>query len=405
MRIIKQRMYTSKPSYFFLIKQYGIVVLVFMCFQLAQAQNLVADSSFENNKFTPTLLSSIDASGTWSSPTRATTDLFCECGKKQKETSEADVPRNPMGVQKALTGKCYAGIYAFSHGDYREYLFTQLNSLLEAGIKYELSMYVSLADYSRVAVDQLGACFLRSKVTYTSSDVITGLKPVYAKIGEDIGTDTVNWHQVIFEYKAKGGEQFLLIGSFDIKGIQITDVKAPKGVRTRINQKTERDAYYFIDDVSLHQVYPPVVAYFDTTVVIKTDTLPMATLTKEPDKDAAGEVELDKPLVLKNVLFESNKAVLLASSYPELNILVGHLITKPELKIEISGHTDNKGSAIQNTKLSEKRAKSVCDYLIAKSIDPGRLTYKGYGSLKPIAPNDTEDGRKQNRRVEFVFYK
>ncbi|MGZ3885664.1 MAG: hypothetical protein ACXVDL_15575, partial [Bacteroidia bacterium] len=232
-------------------------VFAFMCLQVVKAQNLVPDSSFEKNQFIPVLLSSLSASATWSAPTVATTDLFCECSKKQKKTSEAQVPQNPMGVQKANTGTCYAGLYAFSHGDYREYLLTQLNSPLEAGIKYELSMYVSLADYSRVTVDQLGACFLRTKATYTSSDVIRGLRPSYIKISEDIGTDTVNWHQLSVEYRAKGGEQFLLIGSFDINDIEITNVKAPKGVRTRINQKTERDAYYYIDDVSLREVPPP----------------------------------------------------------------------------------------------------------------------------------------------------
>jgi outer membrane protein OmpA-like peptidoglycan-associated protein len=58
-----------------------------------------------------------------------------------------------------------------------------------------------------------------------------------------------------------------------------------------------------------------------------------------------------------------------------------------------------------NIKLSEQRAKAVCDYLISKSIDPGRMTHKGLGSSLPLSPNDTEEGRKQNRRVEFKFMK
>ena len=71
------------------------------------------------------------------------------------------------------------------------------------------------------------------------------------------------------------------------------------------------------------------------------------------------------------------------------------------LRIEISGHTDNKGSAELNRKLSEERAKAVVDYLIQKGIDSGRLTYFGYGKDDPIETNETEQGRQFNRRTEF----
>jgi outer membrane protein OmpA-like peptidoglycan-associated protein len=73
----------------------------------------------------------------------------------------------------------------------------------------------------------------------------------------------------------------------------------------------------------------------------------------------------------------------------------------PKLKIEISGHTDNKGSAEYNKKLSERRAKSVVDYLLAKGISPDRLKYAGYGMERPLVSNEDEEGRKLNRRTEF----
>jgi outer membrane protein OmpA-like peptidoglycan-associated protein len=71
------------------------------------------------------------------------------------------------------------------------------------------------------------------------------------------------------------------------------------------------------------------------------------------------------------------------------------------MRIEISGHTDNRGSAELNQKLSENRAKAVVDYLVAKGINPSRLEYKGYGKDQPIATNDTDAGRQENRRTEF----
>ncbi len=110
-----------------------------------------------------------------------------------------------------------------------------------------------------------------------------------------------------------------------------------------------------------------------------------------------------KAVVLNNVLFESNKAVLLNSSFTELDKLVAQLKANKSMKIEIRGHTDNEGNEIQNQKLSEARAKAVADYIISKNIDRQRIFYKGFGSKSPIAPNDTAEGRKKNRRVEFAI--
>jgi outer membrane protein OmpA-like peptidoglycan-associated protein len=71
------------------------------------------------------------------------------------------------------------------------------------------------------------------------------------------------------------------------------------------------------------------------------------------------------------------------------------------MKIELSGHTDNKGSSDYNKKLSDSRAKAVLDYLVKKGISPDRMTSVGYGFDRPMAPNDTDAGRQLNRRTEF----
>ena len=73
--------------------------------------------------------------------------------------------------------------------------------------------------------------------------------------------------------------------------------------------------------------------------------------------------------------------------------------------IEISGHTDNIGDKEHNQELSTARAKAVADYLVSKGIEVKRITYKGYGSTRPIASNDTEEGKAQNRRVEIKIEK
>lgn len=111
--------------------------------------------------------------------------------------------------------------------------------------------------------------------------------------------------------------------------------------------------------------------------------------------------QIGETFVLRNVFFDFDQSVLKKESYVELDKLVDYLNQTKSIKIELGGHTDNQGSAEYNEKLSLDRAKTVYDYLISKGISAERLTYKGYGKSKPIATNDTEEGRGENRRTEF----
>lgn len=112
-------------------------------------------------------------------------------------------------------------------------------------------------------------------------------------------------------------------------------------------------------------------------------------------------MEVGTKIVLNNIFFDFNKATLRTESVAELDRLTKLLNDTPSLKIEISGHTDNVGSASYNQKLSGERAKAVVDYLLQKNILMERLEFKGYGKDQPIADNSTEEGRQQNRRTEF----
>jgi len=111
-------------------------------------------------------------------------------------------------------------------------------------------------------------------------------------------------------------------------------------------------------------------------------------------------VAINSSIVLQNIHFETNSFKLLPISLIELNKLLQVLQENATLKVEISGYTDNLGNAADNLKLSTLRAKAVVDYLISKGISSNRLTYKGYGETKPIADNNTEQGRAKNRRTE-----
>ena len=107
-----------------------------------------------------------------------------------------------------------------------------------------------------------------------------------------------------------------------------------------------------------------------------------------------------RTITLKNVFFDSGKAILKKESYAALNELYDALRMKPAMVIEIAGHTDNVGSKEANQLLSEQRAVSVRAYLIRKGIAANRIQAKGYGDTEPVAYNDSSEGRQQNRRTE-----
>ncbi|MGB9912350.1 MAG: OmpA family protein, partial [Candidatus Kapaibacteriota bacterium] len=116
-------------------------------------------------------------------------------------------------------------------------------------------------------------------------------------------------------------------------------------------------------------------------------------------------IEVGESIRLNNIFFDYNDYKLRSESFLELNRLVKLMKEKPDLVVEISGHTDNIGSNAYNLNLSLMRAKSVAEYLIANGVEPKRLQVRGYGSKFPIDSNDTEEGRQKNRRVEFKILK
>lgn len=105
-------------------------------------------------------------------------------------------------------------------------------------------------------------------------------------------------------------------------------------------------------------------------------------------------------ITLENILFQTGSAKLKKSSFEPLDKFADLLIKNPEVRIEVSGHTDNVGSAASNKKLSKNRAKSVRDYLIKKGVAESRIDYEGYGMDQPVDTNKTKAGREKNRRVE-----
>ena len=184
------------------------------------------------------------------------------------------------------------------------------------------------------------------------------------------------------DFVAKGGERFLTIGNF---------YTAEQSGLIDPNNTTNilPGAYYYVDDVELY-------------CLTCTNTKKQNPIVETPKKDT-NKYEVGKVIVLQNIFFDFDKSVLLPQSYVELHNLTILLQEHPNMKIELSGHTDNKGKDKYNEQLSTNRAKAVYDYLISQGIEKKRLKYKGYGAKHPIAENKTDEGRAKNRRVEFII--
>ena len=116
-------------------------------------------------------------------------------------------------------------------------------------------------------------------------------------------------------------------------------------------------------------------------------------------------VEVGTVVNLESVLFDRGTSVLLPESNSELDLIVSFMKSNPNVKIELSGHTDNRGDPTDNIRLSQDRVNTVRMYMISQGIDGKRITGKGYGGQRPIASNDSEETRKLNRRVEFMIKK
>ncbi|MFO7976790.1 MAG: OmpA family protein [Candidatus Hydrogenedentota bacterium] len=132
------------------------------------------------------------------------------------------------------------------------------------------------------------------------------------------------------------------------------------------------------------------------------DEKPLATSLKFGPAEMKAALDKDGRVLLYGILFDYDKASLQKESLEQLEHVVTLLQDNPDLALEVQGHTDDQGSDDYNLELSQRRARTVRSFLLLFGIDEGRLTAKGYGETRPVAPNDGDENRAKNRRVELV---
>ncbi|MFX0555226.1 OmpA family protein [Maribacter sp. CXY002] len=367
--------------FFNLIQQSALVFFILGISSSSFSQNLVLNPSFENHLNCPKILGNLEQDvAHWSSPTLGSTDYFNGC------SDAMGTPKNFNGEQSANFGIGYVGLYFYAPEDYREYLQATLSRKLKKDEVYKISFYVSLAERSDFAIQEFGVQFSEVQIKVETRKTLS--KMHFSRVNGDVSnyieisydefySDKKDWVLVEKEFKAKGTENYLIIGNFK-------DNKSTRKFKTK--RKATQGSYYYLDMVSL---------------VPKSNRKTNAEVLEPVLSNE--KYEIDKTNTFKNVLFGFDTYNLKPEAKKELNQIVAFLQKNETLVITLKGHTDAIGNEQYNQSLSKKRAEAVANFLIKKGLEKERITHAGYGSSKPITTNTTINGRYKNRRVEFVI--
>jgi outer membrane protein OmpA-like peptidoglycan-associated protein len=366
-----------------------IALILSGAYNLSAQDNLVPNSSFEQYYRCPSSFSTDRRDyflPGWSSPNNGTPDYFHQCS-----WGDNDVPFNWAGQSNAHTGMGYSGIYTWSENgkNYREYIQCELSTPLLKGAKYKVEFHFKLSSYSVFATDRMGLIFSDSTLNKDDDKLIRHNSALQRSKSSSF-TDN-QWEVATFEYAAKGGERVLVIGNFsDDRSTHHTKLDSRKGKSFMLSAS----AYYYIDDVSVIQTWPPVVV--ETETEIPTDSLVWTDGRK---------IQTNEIYILKNIQFEFDSYELLDISFTELDKLASVLNERPQWRVELTGHTDDQGSDQYNLELSQHRAQKVGDYLVGKGITGERIQIQGFGKQYPLVKKVDEGARSVNRRVEVRFLK
>lgn len=207
--------------------------------------------------------------------------------------------------------------------------------------------------------------------------------------------------------KMAGGQILDCDGQLPLTGATVTLLDT---VQQKVLQQVRVDEtghYSFeVDMQKNYKIMAEKENYFSKAIYFNTDELTSVDSLMNPTL-CLKRYEIGKPIILKDIYYDYNKATLRPQSLIVLDTVVAIMADNPNIIIEMGSHTDSKGTDAYNIKLSQARAQSCVDYLASKGVPVSRMVAKGYGESRPIAPNtlpngkDNPDGRQLNRRTEF----
>ena len=378
------------------MKHLLLTILIFCTFRIL-SQNLVPNPGFEEYKDIPCLhIQRAEAFeecyADWNLPTETTADIVTTLAKPN---CKCHPDKYTQGRQYPRTGKVMTGIKTYGLGGgvpfWHEYLQVKLKVPLTPGKKYYVEYWVLLSVTASKATNNIGAYFSEYEINTNSRNPLILTPQVNAS--EIIMTKDTAWTRISGVFITDVPAAYLIIGNFycdDYTSIERISGGGGGG-----------GGFYFIDDVLVREAEENLPLSPAPPESKKCDK------EKEPAEDELtnAKLEVGNTINLNNIFFETGKSELLPKSLRELNILVSILKEYPEMEIEIRGHTDNVGMDEYNLKLSFNRAKAVAEFLLDSGINAERIQFLSYGSKYPVESNNTESGRRKNRRVEFKILK
>lgn len=360
-------------------------------------ENLVENGGFEANAGKPKKLGQIDLATGWKSPTGVRADYFLSDSK----SPEIGAPLNSYGKEAPQEGENYAGIVAYSFGDKmpRTYIYAKLTTPLKKDVKYCVSFYVSLAESSKYASNQIGAHISKKEFkTDTKSAIID--KTHIIQQDNKIFNGFYGWEKVCGTFTAEGGEKFITIGNFTSND----DTKKETNKKTGDIKNQIIAAYYYVDNVTVTMISEdqPCDCGVDSEESQVSSTIYQKAIVLNDRMTSKEKIEA------QGLYFAFGKDRLTQQAMAALDLIASEMKANKNTTITLYGHSDKAEDEMAEKKpyyaeMDKKRIAAVTAYLVEKGIDASRIKSVAKGNVEPnpeVSETDDEDLKMaKNRRV------
>jgi len=384
-----------------LISAVAICCHVFFSFGQSN-DNLVSNGSFESVNKEPKKLGNIENALGWYSPTGSRADLFVET----KKNPIISTPTNQFGTENPKEGSNYAGIVTFSHNNKmpRSYLSTKLEVPLKKGELYCVQFYISLAEASAYASNQVGVHFSPKAFASEAKDNLL-VKTSVVDAENRIFSAVFGWDKICGLYTAEGGEKYITIGNFS-SNEHTKNAKVKKDSKSKITPVPA--AYYYVDDISVVRLEEDEICDCSSAIIDPTEGFSKVVYQKAIN--FTRDMGYAESIEALQVYFGFGKTDLTHAATEVLDTIASIMKQASEYHLVINTYSDKleDETAQQHPifhDMDKKRAKAIVKYLKSKGIDANRMKTRAHGSSQisaEVVDSDEEEMKQaKNRRAEF----